>query len=310
MDTLQSFLPPNMFEKIEKAGIGTLKLLTLSVLDLKKVTNLTADDIAYLKDAISNYYKPPCITCDKLIELPKFKKISTGCNNIDNLLFGGFAAGTITELYGESGSGKTQIGLTTAANSWPNKSVYICTEDIFPVKRLKQITDSFSIVNDHCKLIFVEHLTEPHELFSCIKVRLPKLLEQNELSALIIDSIAAPFRCEGTNYMKRAEDLREIAVMLLALAQKYNFAVICINQVTASFEGSLNVLPSLGLAWSNLVTYRLWLQKQSEDISNAIMLQKGIQSNNTVRELRVVFAPDLPNASTEFIITSEGLRSI
>ncbi|KPJ18249.1 DNA repair protein XRCC3 [Papilio machaon] len=309
MEILQNLLPPNMVEKIEKAGIGTLKLLTLSVLDLKKVTNLTADDIAYLKDAISNYYKPPSITCDKLIEFPKFKKIPTGCKNIDSLLYGGFAAGTITELYGESGSGKNQIGITTAANSWPNKSVYICTEDIFPVKRLKQITDSSSATNDHCKHIFVEHLTEPHELFSCIKVRLPRLLEQNKVSTLIIDSIAAPFRCESTNYMKRAEDLREIAVMLLALAQKYNLSVICINQVTASFEKTLHVLPSLGLAWSNLVTYRLCLQKQSENC-NAILFQKGMQCNHTVRELSVVFAPDLPNASTKFIITSEGLRSI
>ncbi|XP_013135675.1 PREDICTED: DNA repair protein XRCC3-like [Papilio polytes] len=310
MDILQSFLPLRMIEKIEKAGIGTpLKLLTLSVLDLKKLTNLTADDIAYLKDAISNYCKPPCITCDKLMKLPKFNKIPTGCKNIDSLLHGGFAAGTITELYGESGSGKTQIGITTALNSWPNKSVYICTEDIFPVKRLKQMADSLSAVNDHCKHIFVEHLTEPHELCSCIKVRLPRLLEQNEVSTLIIDSIAAPFRCESTNYMKRAEDLREIAIMLLTMAQKYNFAIICINQVTASFEGALNVLPSLGLAWSNLVTYRLWLQKQS-DTSNSTLFQKGVQSNNTVRELSVVFAPDLPNSSTHFIITSEGLKSI
>lgn len=36
-------------------------------------------------------------------------KISTGCKEFDDILEGGFETGTITELYGENRSGKTQL---------------------------------------------------------------------------------------------------------------------------------------------------------------------------------------------------------
>ncbi|CAK1583726.1 unnamed protein product [Parnassius mnemosyne] len=318
LNVLKSLLPPNIFEKIDKAGIATPRqLLVLSVWDIKKVTNIATEDILFLKNVVSNSLNPSSFTCDELLKTQKVRKIATRCINIDNLLHGGFRTGTITEVYGESGSGKTQLGIIAAINSWPNKSVYICTEDLFPVKRLNQIIDSSRDKFDSrcAKHIFVEHLTESHELLSCVRVRLPKLLEANEVSVIIIDSIAAPFRCESTNYVKRAEDLREVAIMLLSLAQKYNLAIICINQVTASFGGSLNVLPSLGLAWSNMVTYRLCLKKIAKDVNlnNKECLQKNSENlhcNTYIRELSIVYAPDLPNSSTKFIITSDGVQSI
>lgn len=39
------------------------------------------------------------------------KKIMTGCNSIDRLLLGGIEYGAITQIYGESGSGKTNFCL-------------------------------------------------------------------------------------------------------------------------------------------------------------------------------------------------------
>ncbi|XP_068619366.1 DNA repair protein XRCC3 [Battus philenor] len=313
MNVLQSLIPQNMFEKIDKAGIGTPRqILMLSVLDVKKFTNLTNDDIVYLKNIVSNYYKPTIVACDKMKKCYVGKRTASGCVNIDKLLYGGFAIGTITEVYGESGSGKTQLGITTAVNCWPGQCVYICTEDLFPVKRLNQMKNHISGkgVSYSEQHIFVEHLTESHELMSCIKVRLPKLLQVNNVSCIIIDSIAATFRCEFVNYVKRAEELREIAVALITLAQKHSLSVICINQVTSLFDDSTNVFPSLGLAWSNMVTYRLMLKKLPEQIKFIECPIKNLKNSTHVRELSVKFAPDLPNSSAKFIITSEGLQSI
>lgn len=36
-------------------------------------------------------------------------KVSTGCKEFDDILEGGFETGTITEIYGENRSGKTQL---------------------------------------------------------------------------------------------------------------------------------------------------------------------------------------------------------
>lgn len=49
--------------------------------------------------------------------------------------------------------------------------------------------------------------------------------------------------------------------------------------------------PCLGLAWSNNVTSRFCLKR----------------NNGKSRTMEVTFAPDLPPASTEFIIDTEGL---
>ena len=142
-------------------------------------------------------------------------------------------------------------------------------------------------------------------------MRLPKVLTQHKVSLIVIDSVAAPFRCEITNYVKRAEDLREMAISLTMVAQEYNLAILCINQVTASFEDSDHVLPSLGLAWSNMVTTRLMIKKTMKIIDYKSSDQLlSCKHDIYVRELFVVFSSDLPNTSIEFVITSSGIHSI
>lgn len=64
-------------------------------------------------------------------------KIKTTCNPIDNLLNGGIEIGTITQIYGESGSGKTnlclQISIEFIKSSY-NKANNIFIEFINNVK--------------------------------------------------------------------------------------------------------------------------------------------------------------------------------
>ncbi|XP_026494239.2 DNA repair protein XRCC3 [Vanessa tameamea] len=296
MDTLKDLLPTRLFEVLEKAGICTTKqIIILSVWDIKKLTNLFNDDIKLLKNILSNNCSPVSISGNSLED--KNVAVKTGCASIDKILKGGFRIGTLTEMYGESGSGKTQIALQTAVYCGTSGCVFICTEDLFPVKRFNQISQYVwhDIKDTECKKnIFIEHLTEAHELISCIRVRLPKLLKFNKISAVILDSVAAPFRCENTNYVQRAEELKELAILLLNIAQEYNIAVICINQVTACFTGSDDVLPTLGLVWSNLISCRLKLTKTID-----------------YRELTIAFAPHLSNAQgAKFIITKNGIEDM
>ncbi|CAH2094556.1 unnamed protein product [Euphydryas editha] len=291
---LEEILPTRLYDKLEKAGICTKKqIIILSLWDIKKLTNLLNEDILLLKNIVT-YNCSPVNISGNLLE--NNSTVKTGCAGVDKILNGGFKKGILTEIYGESGTGKTQIALQTAVCCGFSGCVYICTEDVFPVKRFNQMSQNMWCDKEDkvCKKnIFIEHLTESHELVSCIRVRLPKLLKLNNVSAVIIDSVAAPFRCENTNYVQRAEELKELATNLLYIAQEYNLAVICINQVTACFDGSDDVLPTLGLVWSNMITCRLKITKTFQEC----------------RELTIAFAPHLPSGLVaKFVITKKGIE--
>lgn len=303
MTDLKNIIPSKMYDIIERAGICTTReIITLSTWDIQKLTNMTEDDIHFLKTKVTTHVCPTITTAEKL---EKERHIKTGCVNFDETLNGGFRIGTITEIYGESGAGKTQVALQIAAQCGKNGCVYICTEDTFPVKRFNQLTKSIQHTTnyDNQEQMFVEHLTESQNLLTCVRVRLPKLLEQNKVSTVIIDSIAAPFRVDVINYVQRAEELRELGIQLIKIAQKFSLAVICTNQVTSSFDELDNVLPSLGLAWSNMITYRLWIKK-------TITVVNKDKCNYYARELIIVFGPDLKNKICKFIIDADGIKSL
>lgn len=69
------------------------------------------------------------------------------------------------------------------------------------------------------------------QLLKCVSERLPPLMTSTRIGLIIIDSVAALFRTY-TNYIERAKDMRKLANSLLHLADKYNCAVICVNQVS------------------------------------------------------------------------------
>lgn len=294
--------PAKLFEYVSKCGISTpQQILTLSKWDIKKDTYLNIDDIALLKDLAADFiFKSSILRGEELLRIEP-PKISSGCVHLDNFLGGGFRPGTITEIYGESGSGKTQICISAGLHNWKIGAVYICTEDAFPMVRFNQMKESLSDYDpaiNYGEKIFVDHITEQADLASCIKVRLPKLIEICQAGLIIVDSIAAPFRSETTDYVQRAQDLRDIAIALIETAKKVNAAVICVNQVSSACDSvKEQVIPCLGLAWANMISTRICINKTSE----------VIQQNNFIRELNIVFCPYLPNKKFKFAITSAGI---
>ncbi len=74
-------------------------------------------------------------------------KLSTGSAGIDALLGGGFEEGKITEVFGPSNSGKTQLAIqaTVMAASRGWRSVYVDTESTFRPERVVQMAESRSL---------------------------------------------------------------------------------------------------------------------------------------------------------------------
>lgn len=320
MAAYNEVLPSKLYAVLVKAGISTpLEVLSKSVWDIKKKTNLKSEDIGLLKSITSDFVLNGrnINRGDTLLKIEN-RKVTTGCLHLDDCLRGGFRRGTITEIFGESGSGKTQLCLHSGIHNWDSGAVYICTEDQFPVKRFEQIVQSLPDYNpkvNYGNKIFVEHLSEPRDLLSCIKVRLPKLLDAHGISLVIVDSIAALFRSEYTNYIRRAHDLKEVAMTLIKIAKTYDVAVICINQVSSNFDTSTDVIPCLGLAWSNMISTRISIKKTETyiDLGGNFIKSDNEQCPNDcvqLRELSVVFSPELPNLKLHFIVTQVGVKYV
>ena len=81
------------------------------------------------------------------------KKLTSGAAALDELLGGGFETQAIVEVYGEFGSGKTQIGHQLAVNTilpldqggFDGEVFYIDTEDTFRPERIAQMAEGVGI---------------------------------------------------------------------------------------------------------------------------------------------------------------------
>ena len=81
------------------------------------------------------------------------QKLSSGAQSLDELLGGGFETQSICEVFGEFGSGKTQIGHQLAVNTLlpvdqgglGGEVFYIDTEDTFRPERIAQMANGIGI---------------------------------------------------------------------------------------------------------------------------------------------------------------------
>ncbi|XP_077284232.1 DNA repair protein XRCC3-like [Arctopsyche grandis] len=314
------------------------QIVLMSDYELLKIKGLSGEDLSKLKVNAANNLLPNGFKT--VVEMGKSQsKISTGCPHIDKILNGGLDRKCITEIYGESGCGKTQFALQIATNSWNTGVVYLCTEDVFPSKRLHQL---FEFINPKYKnmdlskygeKIFILQITEVDDLIKCINIQLPCLLESNKsISVVIVDSVAAPFRGdyqEMSSNLSRAQHLKEVGIGLLKCAKSYNLAVLCINQVSSNLAASStnSIIPCLGLVWSNMITVRINVRKTNKYFrinhelykNNIIKEIKSLEEKTdskqlmelNIREFQVMFSPDIYNDEViNYIIVTKGIMSL
>lgn len=168
-------------------------------------------------------------------------KISTGSNELDNWLKGGYENDIITTLYGPAASGKTNLCLIAAANAAKNKNkkvIFIDTEGGFSVERLKQLTDEKALNN--IILLKATNFDEQREVFN-------KLLDEikKDISLIIVDGIAMLYRLELGAASTAKDDEKIHAInralarqlrILAEIARKKQIPIIITNQVYAEFE--------------------------------------------------------------------------
>ncbi|XP_063217933.1 uncharacterized protein LOC134528327 isoform X2 [Bacillus rossius redtenbacheri] len=108
-------LAPRLCENLEGAGlVSAHSLVVLSEPELRKVANLSQEECetVYVK-ASEAILTPGFITSLDAARVltGRWQHLSVGCPRLDRFLGGGVATRGVTELAGESGSGKTQLCL-------------------------------------------------------------------------------------------------------------------------------------------------------------------------------------------------------
>ncbi len=170
------------------------------------------------------------------------EKLPIQCKSLDDLLGGGIEAGSMTSLYGEAGSGKTNICLVLTKNVvlTGKKVIFIDTEGV-SFDRLKQICG-----NDFNKVIkgilfFTPYSLEEQEKNVEDAIRLAEAKE--EIGLIVLDSATVHYRATfgDESEVNGRQSLGRQLNQLLQISRKRGIPVVVTTQVytdpkTNSFE--------------------------------------------------------------------------
>ncbi|WMW26439.1 DNA repair and recombination protein RadB [Methanolobus sediminis] len=219
------------------------------------------------------------------------EQLSSGCKPIDNLLCGGFEAGVVTQIFGEPGSGKTNLCLQLAVECVKKgkKAIYIDTEAISP-DRFRQIAGENAKEIAQQIIIFEPHNFE--EQYAAVK-EIEKLIS-DKVGLILIDSATAFYRFELDQEESGIRTRRELANqigLIHAIARKHRIVAVMTNQVYSDMAGGVRPIGGSGI----------------EHISKTIIqLEK---TGDGKRRAKLWKHRSLPEGGTcEFTITNEGVR--
>jgi len=294
-------------KKLKEAGITSIRALAL--IPIKRLTEegigeKTAEKIVKTAQDLEKMgFKSADLVWEKRRSM---KKLTSGSQNLDDLLAGGFEPGAVIELFGEYRSGKTQICHQLCVNvqlpyeqgGLEGAGLYIDTEGTFRPERIIQMAQAKDL--DYNKVL--KNITVGRAYNSDHQILLVKdasnIIEEKNIKLIIVDSIIGHFRSEyigrGT-LANRQQILNSHIHDLLRLTESYDeLAVVVTNQVSAKpdvFYG--NPLTATG---GNIVAHGTTIR---------IYLRKGKAEQ---RVAKVVDAPHLPEAEAIFSVTEDGIK--
>ena len=230
--------------------------------------------------------------------------ISTGSSNLDRFLRGGIRTGIITNIFGESGSGKSQFCFSICANllkkNEDSKIIFIDTSGNFRPERILDITNKHNLN----KILHNIHYIRPYsikEQFDAIK----KIYEiQPKL--VIIDTITSLMAIESKN-ISRHLILMKFIHQLAHIAINNNCAIVTTNMVRNIIyeNGVYKPINKTDEPQKKLKLQREFMEKSvSLSIHFKLLFEIISISNNFYK---VSFIQPLINDSTIFRITKEGV---
>ncbi|CAD7922768.1 unnamed protein product [Amoebophrya sp. A25] len=233
-------------------------------------------------------------------------RISLGSSKLDALLQGGIETGSITELFGEFRSGKTQIVHTLCVlaqfpadqGGCEGKVCYIDTEGTFRPERLEQVAKRFGVapqdVLDNvvvCRAHNTEHQTQ-------LLTEAAILMAQSRFGLLVIDSVTNLYRTEYAGRGELADRQQHLGRFLRyaqRLADEFGVAVVVTNQVSAKVDGSAAYGPAHCPIGGHVLAHAC---------QTRLSLRKG---KAEARVMKIYDSPCLPESESPFVISDGGI---
>ena len=294
--------------KLKEAGFNSLESLSYTarknLTTIKGFSEAKIDKIIKIVDEILNYKIQPSTVA--LQKRKKLTRITSGSKELDTLLGGGFESDSITELFGEFRTGKTQIchtlcvtcQLPKSDGGGEGKAIYIDTEGTFRPEKLALIAERFGLDPKETieNVYYARAYNSDHQ--QRLLVQVCALMCEQKFSLLIVDSATALYR---TDYTGRAElSNRQISLgrflrNLQKIADEHKIVVVITNQVVATVDGNAfggnDKKPIGGHIMAHACQTRLYLKK-------------GLKQN---RICKIYDSPSLPEAEASYSITDRGI---
>lgn len=310
LDSIEEIGPATKLN-LMKAGIGSVKeLIVRGPHNISEITGISIEKAvelcnkARIKLEESEVIDKSFITATELYnKRQNIERVSTGSRSLNKLLGGGIETGSITELYGEFGSGKTQICHTTAIlvqqkkkeGGLEGKAIYVDTENTFRPERIVSISKARNIdhLNSLENIIVAKVFNSSHQ--ELVIQELGKVIENNNIKLVIIDSAISHFRAEflgrGT-LSDRQQRLNKLMHILIRIAELYNIAIIITNQIQSTPDIVFGdpYRPTGGNIIAHASTYRIYLKKAGKN-----------------RIARIVDSPYHPEIEALFSLGEEGI---
>lgn len=220
------------------------------------------------------------------------KRISTGSKPIDSFLKGGLETGIINNVFGKSGSGKTNFCVQVAASitEQDRKVVYIDTEKGFSPERFKQIASE-----DALEKIVLNEPVDFEQQEEAIN-SLDDIVDEHDPGIVIVDSMVSLYRlkAKGDKIQEVNQKLSQQLSKLSKIAREQDIPVLITNQVYSSFDGD-----DIELVGRDVPRY--WSK----------CLLKLSTMDTAIREMEIEKHRSMPEGkSAQFKITDNGLESV
>jgi len=300
---------PATAEKLKEMGFHTVE--SLATATIKELTTVgvgekqAAKIVAEARDSLALSF----ITADELLKMRQnVKRLSTGSKQVDELVGGGLETQTITEFYGEYGVGKSILCHQLAVNvQLPEEkgglngaALYIDTENTFRPEWIVRMATAMGLdpAQTAKKIIYSEAFNSDHQILLLEKA--DKVIQENKVKLIIVDSLTAHFRSEylGREMLaERQQKLNSHLHRLVRLSRAFNACAVVTNQVMSRPDQffAMAVEAVGGHIVSHTSHTRIFLRRTA---------------SGPVRICRLISSPYLPEGERIFKIPEEGIKDI
>ncbi|BBH08158.1 sec34-like family protein [Prunus dulcis] len=266
-------------KKLKDAGLCTVEAVAYSPRkDLLQIKGISEAKVDKIIEAASKLV-PLGFTSASQLHAQRLEiiQITSGSRELDKILEGGIETGSITEIYGEFRSGKTQLCHTLCVTcqlpldqgGGEGKAMYIDAEGTFRPQRLLQIAERFGLNGADVleNVAYARAYNTDHQ--SRLLLEAASMMVETRFALMIVDSATALYR---TDFSGRGElsarqmHLAKFLRSLQKLADEFGVAVVITNQVVAQVDGSAifagpQVKPIGGNIMAHASTTRLAVRK-------------------------------------------------